>query len=108
MKLIRIVLIPFAYLYGLILKLRHLMYNKGWLTSHTFDKSVICVGNLSLGGTGKTPFTVFLASMLQGQLRVAILSRGYKRTSKGFILIQESTSPRTAGDEPLLMKQQMP
>lgn len=107
MKLIRILLIPFAWLYGSILKLRHLLYDKGWLTSQSFNKPVICVGNLALGGTGKTPFTVFLANMLQGQLRVAILSRGYKRTTKGFILINENASPQMAGDEPLLMKQQL-
>lgn len=108
MKLIRIVLIPFACLYGLILKLRHLLFNKGWLTSQSFSKPVICVGNLALGGTGKTPFTVFLANMLQNQLRVAILSRGYKRTSKGFLIVNETVSPHLAGDEPLLMKQQLP
>ncbi len=84
------------------------MYNKGWLPSQSFSKPVICVGNLALGGTGKTPFTVFLANMLQDQLRVAILSRGYKRTSKGFITVNQNTSPQMAGDEPLLMKQQLP
>lgn len=107
MKLIRIVLLPFSVLYGLILKVRHQLYDWGWLKEHTFKQPVICVGNLSVGGTGKTPFTIFLAKLLGDHPQLAILSRGYKRKTFGFVMAESKSTPDLIGDEPLLMFQKL-
>lgn len=108
MKLIRILLIPFSLIYGAILWCRHAMYNMGLLHSNTFDQPVISIGNLSLGGTGKTPFTLYVAQLLQNSKKVAILSRGYRRQSTGFIQVSADDMADQVGDEPLLIAQSLP
>lgn len=108
MKLIRILLIPFSLLYSVILWCRHAMYNAGLLRSNTFTQPVISVGNLSLGGTGKTPFTQYVAKLLQDRKKVAILSRGYKRKSTGFACVSPNDMAEQVGDEPLLLAQSLP
>ena len=107
MKLIRIVGFPVALLYGLVLRVRHFLFDRGWLREQRFEQPVICVGNLSFGGTGKTPFTIYLAQLLGDHPKLAILSRGYKRKTKGFMLANPKSSVGELGDEPLLIYQNL-
>jgi len=95
-----IALMPFALLYGLVTCIRNYFYDRGWLTSVKFDLPVISVGNLTVGGTGKTPHVEFILSLLQNTYNTAFLSRGYKRKTSGFLLATENDSSTTIGDEP--------
>ncbi|TVR39727.1 MAG: tetraacyldisaccharide 4'-kinase [Cryomorphaceae bacterium] len=108
MKLLRNVLLPFTWIYGAVLQLRHFLYNKGFLSSRGFNKPVIAIGNLTLGGTGKTPFTILVAGLLSKHAKVAILSRGYRRISRGFLLGSEKSDVNQLGDEPFLMLRALP
>ena len=99
--MLKILLYPFTLLYGLVIGLRHLLFDVGLLPSKSFDIPVIGVGNITVGGTGKTPHTEYLAKLLKKDYRVAILSRGYLRKSKGFVLADEKATFRDVGDEPL-------
>lgn len=99
--MLKLLLFPFALLYGLVISFRHLLFNLGFLPSKSFDVPVISVGNLTIGGTGKTPHTEYLTRLLIKDFRVAILSRGYLRKSKGFVLANNSSSIKDIGDEPL-------
>lgn len=98
---------PISLLYSGVLYLRHKLYDLGVLRQYKHDISVICVGNLSFGGTGKTPFTLYIARLLGDSARVGILSRGYKRKTRGFLLATPSISAEELGDEPLLMYKQL-
>lgn len=98
---------PISWLYAAVLYLRHKLYDLGVFRQNQHDAAVISVGNLSFGGTGKTPFTLYIARLLGDSERVAILSRGYKRKTKGFLLAQPGVSAEELGDEPLLMFQQL-
>ena len=101
--------LPLAALYGTALAVRHTLYGMGILRSRTFDFPVICVGNLAVGGTGKTPHTLLTAGILQNEnIPFAILSRGYKRTSRGFRYVECASNAAEAGDEPLLIKRRLP
>ena len=95
----RFLLLPFAILYGLGVRLRHFLYDRGWLSSKRYPFPILCVGNLAVGGTGKTPMVEYLVRLL-GQEQVAILSRGYRRKTKGFVLADDSATAMTLGDEP--------
>lgn len=97
-------LAPFSWLYAIVLNIRHWLYNCGILKSRSFSVPTICVGNLSLGGTGKTPHTEYLIRMLKDKANVAVLSRGYGRKSKGFVLADTESSYGQIGDEPLLYR----
>ena len=97
----RILLLPISLFYHLVLFIRHKLYDWHVLKSTRFDFPVICVGNLSLGGTGKTPHTEYLTKLLSSEYRLAILSRGYGRKSKGFRLADENCSADDLGDEPM-------
>lgn len=108
MKLLRNVLLPLAWIYGAVLQLRHFLYNKGLFLSTGFSKPVIAIGNLTLGGTGKTPFTILVAELLSRHAKVSILSRGYRRISRGFLLGSEKSDVNQLGDEPLLMLRSLP
>lgn len=99
---------PLAWLYGLGVRIRNLMFDFGILKSRSFDMPIISVGNLTVGGTGKTPHTEYLINLLQAKNNVAVLSRGYKRKSKGFVLADKNTSMPMIGDEPYQMKQKYP
>ena len=93
--------------YWLSLKIRHFLYDKGIKKVHQADVPTICVGNVTVGGTGKTPHTeMLLRSMLAdsdlGRKSIAVLSRGYKRKSKGFQQVTTGGSAADYGDEPLL------
>lgn len=100
MNLLRKLLFPFAILYGFITSLRNYLYDKGILKSYSFDIPVIAVGNLSVGGTGKTPQIEYLIRLLSPNYNVATLSRGYKRKSEGFILADAASTSEILGDEP--------
>ena len=101
-------LLPLSWLYGLVVSIRNLMFDMGILKSKKFDIPVICVGNITVGGTGKTPHTEYLIRLLSKDHQVAVLSRGYKRKSKGYILAQEDTPVTEIGDEPFQMKHKFP
>lgn len=98
---IRILLFPFSLVYGAVVWLRNRLYDKKILKSATFNLPLICVGNLSVGGTGKSPMVEFLIKELQGKVQVAVLSRGYKRKTKGYALAHEKTTALEIGDEPM-------
>jgi tetraacyldisaccharide 4'-kinase len=100
MNFLRKILFPFAILYGFITSIRNFLYNKQILKSYSFNLPIIVVGNLSVGGTGKTPQIEYLIRLLSDNYKVATLSRGYKRKSEGFILADESSNAETLGDEP--------
>lgn len=93
-------LLPLSWLYGAGVSLRNSLYNMGRLKSHTFPIPVICVGNLAVGGTGKTPMIEHLVRMLIGDFRVAIVSRGYRRKSMGLKVAALGDSASRIGDEP--------
>jgi tetraacyldisaccharide 4'-kinase len=108
MILLRYLLFPFAILYGCITSARNFLYDKGILKSYSFDVPIIAVGNLSVGGTGKTPQIEYLIRLLSSHYKVATLSRGYKRKSKGFVLANATSSAAVLGDEPFQMFQKFP
>ena len=101
-------LAPFSFLYGIGVGLRNMLFDWNVLPSEHFPIPVICIGNLSVGGTGKTPHTEYLIRLLKTKYRVAVLSRGYKRRSSGFVLATATTSARDLGDEPYQMKHKFP
>ena len=100
MILLRKLLFPFAILYGFITSLRNYLYDKGILKSYSFDIPIIVVGNLNVGGTGKTPQIEYLIRLLSSNYKVATLSRGYKRKSEGFVLADANSNAEIVGDEP--------
>jgi tetraacyldisaccharide 4'-kinase len=97
-----------ALVYGLVVGVRNLLFNWGILPSEEYQVPVISVGNLSIGGTGKTPHTEYLIKLLKQKYRIAVLSRGYKRRSKGFLLAGDAETALTIGDEPYQMKRKFP
>lgn len=99
MILLRKLLFPFAILYGFITSLRNYLYDNGVFKSYSFETPIIAVGNLSVGGTGKTPQIEYLIRLLSPHYKVATLSRGYKRKSKGFILANKNSDASLLGDE---------
>ena len=101
-------LLPFSWLYGMASKLRNTLFEMGVLKMRSFKIPIISVGNITVGGTGKTPHVEYLVRLLKDQFRVAVLSRGYKRKSRGFIKADEQTMMPEIGDEPYQMKQKFP
>ena len=104
----RILLYPLSVIYGLITSIRNFLYNTGILKSVEFRVPVICVGNITVGGTGKTPHTEYLAGLLSKFFRVAVLSRGYKRSSRGFRIVTPASAVAESGDEPLQISRKYP
>ncbi|MDX1773842.1 tetraacyldisaccharide 4'-kinase [Oceanihabitans sediminis] len=100
MKILRYILFPFVPIYYIVTWLRNVFFDKGLLKSKSYDFPVICVGNLSVGGTGKTPMIEYLIRLLKGEKCIATLSRGYKRSSKGFYLADANANASELGDEP--------
>ncbi len=107
-RIMRKLLYPFSLLYGLITGIRNFLFDSGAITSKKFAFPVICIGNLSVGGTGKTPFTIYLAKFLSEKYKVAVLSRGYGRKTKGFRMVKTNDDETNTGDEPLLIKRSLP
>lgn len=96
-------------IYGLVLRIRHWLYDKGWKKSFPAAVPTVCVGNLTVGGTGKTPHVELLLRLLIGEWQQpAVLSRGYKRKSKGFQIIPHDGSARLYGDEPVQIARKFP
>lgn len=108
MKLLRKLLFPFSLIYLLITAVRNVLYDTGLFKSYSFQVPVIAIGNLSTGGTGKTPQTEYLIRFLSDKYRVAALSRGYKRKSKGFVLGDDDSNADILGDEPYQFHQKFP
>lgn len=104
-KFLFYLLIPFSWLYGLIISFRKWLYKSGLYTRSKFDFPIICVGNITAGGTGKTPHIEWLIKNLSGHYRVAVLSRGYKRKTMGYLLSTPINTPEQIGDEPYQIKQ---
>ena len=97
-----------SWLYGLGVGFRNLLFEMGILKSRSFDIPVISVGNITVGGTGKTPHVEYLIRLLKDRAKVAVLSRGYKRKTKGFVLADENATVSAIGDEPYQMKTKFP
>ncbi len=98
-------LYPFSLIFGFIVHLRHLLFEMKILKTTSFDIPIISVGNITVGGTGKTPHTEFLINILKKDYKTAVLSRGYKRKTKGFVLGNLDSTSKQIGDEPKQMKQ---
>lgn len=108
MILLRKILFPLAFLYWLITFIRNWLYDKGIFKSSSFDIPIIAVGNLSVGGTGKTPQIEYLIRLLSDNYKVAVLSRGYKRTTEGFFMADENATASSIGDEPFQFYSKFP
>ena len=108
LKTFRILLFPLAIIYWLIIFIRNKFYDLRILDSATFGLPLICVGNLSVGGTGKSPMVEFLVRNLKDDFRVATLSRGYKRKTRGYALANERSDALEIGDEPMQFKLKFP
>ena len=108
MSISRKFLLPFSPIYGLVTRVRNLCYDKGIFNSKSYSFPIICIGNLSVGGTGKSPMVEYLIDYLGKDHRVATLSRGYGRTTKGFHLLNTSDTAKIVGDEPLQFKNKFP
>lgn len=100
MKLLRKILFPIVPFYYGVTWLRNILYDSGIKASKTYDLPIICVGNLSVGGTGKTPMIEYLIGLLKEEYKLATLSRGYKRKTEGFQLANEMSTADSIGDEP--------
>ncbi|MBS1772364.1 MAG: tetraacyldisaccharide 4'-kinase [Bacteroidetes bacterium] len=105
---VKIFLYPFALIYGAVVWLRNRLYDTGFFSSVEFSVPVITVGNLSVGGTGKTPHVEYLIRLLQYRFQVATMSRGYKRRTQGFLLADENTNALKIGDEPMQYHMKFP
>ena len=108
LKSFRVLLLPFAILFWLIIWIRNWMYDKKIMRSTGFGLPLICVGNLSVGGTGKSPMVEFLVRNLKSRYKVATLSRGYKRKTKGYALANDQTTAIDIGDEPMQFHRKFP
>ena len=101
-------LLPFSWLYGFGVGFRNMLFEMGILKSRSYTVPVISVGNITVGGTGKTPHVEYLIRLLKDKANVVVLSRGYKRKSHGFVLADAETPMKMIGDEPYQMKQKFP
>jgi len=105
---VKILLFPFAVIYGFIVWFRNRMFDHGFLKSKEFNIPIISVGNITVGGTGKTPHVEYLVKLLYNTHKISVLSRGYKRTEKGIIEATEASTGYQIGDEPKQIKQKFP
>lgn len=108
LKSFRILLLPFSLLYWLAISVRNWLYDKNIFRSSSFALPLICVGNLSVGGTGKSPMVEYLVRLLKDRYKVATLSRGYKRKTRGYALADDNTTALDIGDEPMQFHQKFP
>ncbi len=100
-KYLPYILKPLSWVYGAVTDVRNWMFNRNILPQEEFDVPIVSVGNLSVGGTGKTPHVEYIVGMLAMRYNIAVLSRGYKRKTKGFLLANSNSTPDSIGDEPL-------
>ncbi|MGB0390917.1 MAG: tetraacyldisaccharide 4'-kinase [Salibacteraceae bacterium] len=108
MSKIRLALYPLGILYDGITRIKNSLYSKGIIKSKTFPIPLIVIGNLSVGGTGKTPHTEYIAKLFDTHKKTAVLSRGYGRKTKGYILANSKSTAKQIGDEPLQISQNLP
>ena len=101
LKSFRVLLLPLALIYGFIIIIRNKLFDKNYLKSAEFNFPLICVGNLTVGGTGKSPIVEYLIELLSPNLKIATLSRGYKRKTIGYVLANKQTTALEIGDEPM-------
>lgn len=99
MKLLRKILFPIGFIYWLVTFVRNWLYDINFFKSKSYNLPIIAIGNLSAGGTGKTPHTEYLIQLLKDKYKIAVLSRGYKRSTKGFVMANEAISAAELGDE---------
>lgn len=99
---------PLSWLYGIGVRFRNTLFDYNILKQEEFDTPVICVGNITVGGTGKTPHIEYLIRLLSEEFKVGVLSRGYKRKTKGFLEVQTDSTAQQVGDEPLQIKKKYP
>jgi len=104
----RFLLYPVSLAYAFILKVRNYLYDKNILASSEFSFPIICVGNLAVGGTGKSPMTEYLIELLKDNYTVATLSRGYKRKTRGFAIAHPGSTAHEIGDEPMQFQRKYP
>ncbi|MFC2152823.1 tetraacyldisaccharide 4'-kinase, partial [Bacteroidota bacterium] len=107
-KILSPVLFPLSLLYGLVVNIRNRLYDYRIFKSNQLNIPLITVGNITVGGTGKTPHIEYLVDLLKSDFKVATLSRGYKRKTKGFMLATKESTDREIGDEPKQIKQKFP
>jgi len=108
MRFLRLLLFPVSLVYGLVVVLRNWAYDTGVFKSRKFKIPIISVGNLAVGGAGKSPMTEYLVSLLKDDFKLATLSRGYGRRTKGFLQVKSSSQAEDSGDEPLQFKKKFP
>ncbi len=101
MQNLRLLLWPFSFIYGLVVAVRNFLFDRGILKCTSFQVPVISVGNLSTGGTGKTPHVEYLIRLLKDSYRIATFSRGYGRKTSGFMLVSSPATTSMIGDEPM-------
>ncbi len=106
--IVRLLLLPFTILYAMAIAVRNFLYTSRIITRTRFDFPIICIGNLSAGGTGKTPHIEWLIRLLGIDYKLAVLSRGYKRKTVGYILADTKSTPQSIGDEPFQIAQNFP
>ena len=108
MVFLRKLLFPLGGLYWLVTFIRNWLYDLGIFTSKSYDLPIIAIGNLSAGGTGKTPQTEYIIRLLKNTYKIAVLSRGYKRSTKGFLLANDVVTSSELGDESFQMYSKFP
>lgn len=100
-QILRWIMTPLSWIYGGVVAVRNWMFDNNILPQTEYDVPVVCVGNITVGGTGKTPHVEYIVSMLASDYKIAVLSRGYKRKTRGFLLVNANSTPDSVGDEPL-------
>src|SRR6476659_10749896 len=108
LKSFRFILLPVSILYGFTIWVRNKLFDKNILRSAAFNFPIICVGNLAVGGTGKSPMVEYLIELLRPQIRLGTLSRGYKRKTKDYVLAGPQTTAIDIGDEPMQFHRKYP
>ena len=103
-KNIRNLLIPVSWIYGAATGVRNFMFDRGIIKSQEFPIPIICVGNLTVGGTGKTPHVEYILGIIGNKTETAVVSRGYRRKTKGMIIATPQSSADEIGDEPFQIK----
>ena len=97
-------LMPLSWLYGIGVRIRNWMFDIGLLKSQSYNIPIISVGNITVGGSGKTPHVEYLINLLHDKLKIGVLSRGYKRKSRGYVLAHKDITMPEIGDEPYQMR----
>jgi len=105
LRKLRLLLLPIGFIYGIVTAIRNWLFDLNILLQKPYNKPVIVLGNLTVGGTGKTPHAAYIINLLQSHFKVALVSRGYMRQTKGLVVANEQSTAKEIGDEPMLLKQ---